>query len=284
MKPIHWSARALASALLFAPAALAQTPVPAPAPAPAAEQKPPRVVPGELEAEYKQLEKEFGEAKRKFQEALLARRAELERAGQDAGAADRTGDPGPEFVPRYRAYASRAKGTVWGGLALLKTIELARDKVDLGWLVELVDVYANDAMVGERAAMRINGLSWVLGSETTEGTLRRLMARSTVANVQAAATFALGTALMTAEVVPGRETGANSAEREAEAKKLLALVVEKHAQTTYGERAKGALFELEHLVIGKTAPDFETVDENGKAWKLSDYRGKVTIIDFWGYW
>jgi peroxiredoxin len=32
------------------------------------------------------------------------------------------------------------------------------------------------------------------------------------------------------------------------------------------------------------APDFEAVDENGAAWKLSDYRGKVVVVDFWGNW
>ena len=25
-------------------------------------------------------------------------------------------------------------------------------------------------------------------------------------------------------------------------------------------------------------------DENGVSWKLSDYRGKVVVVDFWGFW
>ena len=46
----------------------------------------------------------------------------------------------------------------------------------------------------------------------------------------------------------------------------------------------GMLYELEKLQIGMVAPDFETVDQDGVAWKLSDYRGKVVIVDFWGFW
>ena len=36
--------------------------------------------------------------------------------------------------------------------------------------------------------------------------------------------------------------------------------------------------------IGSQAPDFSLKDENGKEVKLSDYRGKVVVIDFWGHW
>jgi hypothetical protein len=44
------------------------------------------------------------------------------------------------------------------------------------------------------------------------------------------------------------------------------------------------LFELRFLVVGKTAPDIEAEDLDGKAFKLSDYRGKVVLLDFWGHW
>jgi cytochrome oxidase Cu insertion factor (SCO1/SenC/PrrC family) len=40
----------------------------------------------------------------------------------------------------------------------------------------------------------------------------------------------------------------------------------------------------EDLAIGKVAPDIVGEDIDGKAFKLSDYRGKVVVIDFWGHW
>jgi hypothetical protein len=50
---------------------------------------------------------------------------------------------------------------------------------------------------------------------------------------------------------------------------------------TVGEKAKAELFELRHLSVGKEAPDIEGEDQDGKRFKLSDYRGKVVLLDFW---
>jgi hypothetical protein len=35
---------------------------------------------------------------------------------------------------------------------------------------------------------------------------------------------------------------------------------------------------------GKPAPEIEGTDLDGKSFKLSDYRGKVVLLDFWGHW
>jgi hypothetical protein len=52
---------------------------------------------------------------------------------------------------------------------------------------------------------------------------------------------------------------------------------------TVAERAKGELFEIRNLSVGKAAPDIEGEDQDGKQFKLSDYRGKVVFLDFWSY-
>ncbi|HMC90420.1 MAG TPA: redoxin domain-containing protein [Gemmataceae bacterium] len=44
------------------------------------------------------------------------------------------------------------------------------------------------------------------------------------------------------------------------------------------------LFELRHLLPGKPAPEIAGQDIDGKGFKLSDYRGKVVLLDFWGHW
>jgi peroxiredoxin len=41
---------------------------------------------------------------------------------------------------------------------------------------------------------------------------------------------------------------------------------------------------LRYLAIGKVAPDIEGEDIDGRRFKLSDYRGKVVLLDFWGNW
>jgi hypothetical protein len=46
-----------------------------------------------------------------------------------------------------------------------------------------------------------------------------------------------------------------------------------------------AMIELrENFGVGCTAPDIEGEDLDGVAFKLSDYRGKVIFLDFWGDW
>jgi cytochrome oxidase Cu insertion factor (SCO1/SenC/PrrC family) len=36
--------------------------------------------------------------------------------------------------------------------------------------------------------------------------------------------------------------------------------------------------------IGQKAPEIKGTDSAGKSFRLSDYRGKVVVLDFWGDW
>lgn len=82
------------------------------------------------------------------------------------------------------------------------------------------------------------------------------------------------------------------------AEKLLQEVVDKYAdlrveivvrgrklrREKIGEQACKMLFTLQNLVVGKTAPEIEAEDLAGVSFKLSKYRGKVVLLDFWGHW
>ena len=48
-----------------------------------------------------------------------------------------------------------------------------------------------------------------------------------------------------------------------------------------GAKAKMELFKLRFLAVGKEAPEIEGEDQEGTKFKLSDYRGKVVLLDFW---
>jgi hypothetical protein len=50
------------------------------------------------------------------------------------------------------------------------------------------------------------------------------------------------------------------------------------------EKARGELFEVRRLQVGKVALDIIAEDLDGVKFKLSDYRGKVVVLDFWGNW
>lgn len=51
-----------------------------------------------------------------------------------------------------------------------------------------------------------------------------------------------------------------------------------------GDAAQRELFELRNIAVGTVAPDIEGEDVDGKQFRLSDYRGKVVLLDFWAFW
>ncbi len=53
---------------------------------------------------------------------------------------------------------------------------------------------------------------------------------------------------------------------------------------TYADVATAELYELQYLSVGKTAPELTGKDMDGAEFNLSDYRGKIVMLDFWGHW
>jgi thiol-disulfide isomerase/thioredoxin len=53
---------------------------------------------------------------------------------------------------------------------------------------------------------------------------------------------------------------------------------------TLAEIVIGELFSAQNLNVGKTVPEIEGVDHQGKPFKLSDTRGKVVVLTFSGNW
>lgn len=54
--------------------------------------------------------------------------------------------------------------------------------------------------------------------------------------------------------------------------------------SNYETAANNAIYFLENLAIGKTAPEFAGEDTDGVLFRLKDYRGKVVMLRFWGDW
>lgn len=50
---------------------------------------------------------------------------------------------------------------------------------------------------------------------------------------------------------------------------------------TVAETVKTELYAIRILSVGKSVPDIEGQDQDGKRFKLSDYRGKVVLLYFW---
>jgi hypothetical protein len=73
-----------------------------------------------------------------------------------------------------------------------------------------------------------------------------------------------------------------------EAEQLLAAAVQELStqpgKSRLAELARRELDDLKVRDIGKPAPDVAGPDLDGKEFKLSDYRGKVVLLDFWAFW
>jgi hypothetical protein len=137
------------------------------------------------------------------------------------------------------------------------------------------------------------------GGAGAEALLRSLLEKDKRREVQGNACLGLAEALKSrANGMP--EAKAKEAEKvRKESEQLFERAVDKYADVelyrrqlkmggtkvvTVGDRAKGELFELKHLAIGMVVPEVEGEDADGKTFKLSDYRGKVVLLDFWGNW
>ena len=115
-----------------------------------------------------------------------------------------------------------------------------------------------------------------LGVEASNAMLARLVAESGDAQVVAWAKYWQATQLTRGRDVP--------AENKAKADVLLAEAGKLAAGTSLGERIAAPQFEKDRLQIGMEVPDIVGEDVDGVPFKLSDYRGKVVVLDFWGFW
>jgi hypothetical protein len=78
----------------------------------------------------------------------------------------------------------------------------------------------------------------------------------------------------------------------AEASKALETAKEKYQDVKIGDTLLAPLIRSQlaglknigQLVAGKPVPELAGEDLDGKPFKLSDYRGKVVLLDFWAHW
>jgi hypothetical protein len=154
---------------------------------------------------------------------------------------------------------------------------------------EAVARHFADNYMGEVKPDRLTQLCEDMRSYTERGAeaLMRALLKRDEHRVRAVACLTLGQILkQRADEVAGEDP--RSADRlRGESEKLFGRAAEKYAdvklpfQGAVGQQAKAELYEIRHLVVGKPAPEVEGEDQDGKKFRLCDYKGKVVLLDFW---
>lgn len=109
-----------------------------------------------------------------------------------------------------------------------------------------------------------------------EAGLREIIEKAGDAKVRQGATYYLAEKLMKAERTKKEGLGMM--------KKLVATPGLDKDNPKLVAQANGKIMVAEKLGIGCTAPDIVGTDHEDKEFKLSDYRGQVVLLDFWGIW
>lgn len=195
----------------------------------------------------------------------------------------------PDFAERYAELARAQRGTplafdAWSQIVSLGTMSSTTSERGTALIREAVDSLTRDHAEAEALAGLASNLRYsthALGEERVTSTLEAIAARTPHRAVKAAALYNLGAVL-------GDERPEGDP-RLARAKVVFAELqgyddVKFRDERSYAEAARTFVFALENLAVGKPCPDFQALDAEGAGFRLSDYEGKVVLVDFWGFW
>lgn len=220
--------------------------------------------------EVKALRAEYAKAEQEWMRPYHEAKTDEERQKVKL---DPATHPGPAYFAKFQELAERAKGTEGGAEALLEVYSRgprvkkkaeARKALD-----QLIEEHIKSPVM-ERLATNLRYGEYQMGKEAVRFALETIEKQSPHAAAKAAAIYVRAAQVLESD--PGT------------ARTGFVRLKKEFAETPYATKADKYLFELDFLQVGKTAPDFEATDEKGVKFKLSDFRGKVTVIDFWGFW
>lgn len=220
---------------------------------------------------YAELVAEFDEAEARYKAAYKAETDKKKRREL------RKQKPAAEFYERFAALAEGGEGRAY--LWLLDNVRDAGKKM----------AEADELKVAWIEALHADHLAadWMQDAVPVVFKEHRLLDE---AKLEA---FARGIATKNSDPVTGAvalATLASTFERSKDEKiakkgtELYKEIQEKYPEEVLSQAITGQRFVKMFLQKGRVAPNFTTEDVDGVEFQLSDYRGNVTLIDFWGFW
>ncbi|MFO0938154.1 MAG: hypothetical protein U0798_16745 [Gemmataceae bacterium] len=158
----------------------------------------------------------------------------------------------------------------------------------------LVAYHVENPMIADSVMAMSRG-----GSEETTKFLKAVLARNPSRDAKGRAAFAL--AQQIAGKIEAAKTEKDAIKLEDDAKVYLNQIVKEFADVHLMKIPANAKIEprllgkmatrelksignIKNLKPGKPAPEIEGPDMDEKTFKISDYKGKVVMLDFWGHW
>ena|SRR5688572_23669317 len=222
-----------------------------------------------LEDQFKSLKDAYSKEEKKYYDEL--------RAKADRGeAVSFTDGPAKSYLPKAMQLARKAKGTAIADQAYAWAAGMAYQTANPDSMAEAFEgMIANNPNSNElKTTMMLVGYG-IRDKDKAVKLLSRIEHFSKDKEIKASAV------MMRAGLFYDDYSGEGDVQR---AKGILNRVLENYRETEAAKRAKRAIYAMENLGVGMVAPDFTATDQDGVEFKLSDYRGKVVVVGFWGFW
>lgn len=226
---------------------------------------------------YEALKDEVDEAYSAWRTDLRAKQKAAKEADEKLPAEAFT-SPYKEYVPMFQAGAADYAGTddavpflAW----LAGRAGMGADK-DAGKqaLVTLIDNHVNAKEFAGMARMLPD-----LGRYFSEDKAKALCAKVEKNGKGAVRAWAVFARL--SDTLDNSDVGSEAYEA---AKKELRAAMEGIDDGSLTRQVSQMIDVKEKFSMGMVVPDIEGIDLDGTAFKLSDYKGKVLFVDFWGDW
>ncbi len=243
-----------------------------------------------LVAQTAPADEEFDQLVKSFEQAQRAWYKELQKHRKPDGSIDWEAEdlppvPQETFLPKFRAYAEKHAGKPAAIPALVWILnEGAGDMPgepasDTRWaLDQLIKNHAADPALRDQM-FELGYTHYIVGKAPLVKFYDKVIKTNPDRQTVAGALFNLAS-IYYAESIDEKDKLHNPKK----AAELFRKVVKEYGDTPVAKWAAGYVYEIEHLQVGMKAPDFEGQDVDGNTIRLSQFRGQVVVLDFWGFW
>ncbi len=242
--------------------------------------------------EFDKLQKEYEQAQQEWMEGI-----EKQSAENPQKMFDMSGNPAGEFLPRFRKLAEAHAGKseaipplAWivenGMMAGTMLFGMGGRQSDPQWAFEVLsENHAADPAIKDAIG---DGLRFaIMDQEQLRKFCEKVREVNPDKQAKGRATLLLAKSLYDGPLIMLPGFSVNKEKQKADrqrAGEFFRSVVKDLGGTEEAEEAGRYIYELEHLQLGMKAPEILGQDVESKEIKLSQFKGQVVVLDFWGFW